>query len=131
MDVIWVGLFLIVAFLAGAGWQKRKLARERYALSEAPKLPSQTTHPSAPPETDGETIPIGERLFTVVFLAGWLIAWSSGILMVVATLLGGESEASLFLLGWLIAAVAGWFAAVHALISALWGRRSALFRRRR
>ena len=67
----------------------------------------------------------GERIFVVVFLAGWLIAWTFGILMAASALLTGASgPVSVFIFGWLIAAIAGWGAAMHTLVRALRGKRS-------
>ncbi|WP_170385509.1 hypothetical protein [Ruegeria atlantica] len=65
---------------------------------------------------------LGMRLFSSVFLFGWLIAWTVGILMAVSTFGSAGGTASLFMIGWLIAAIAGWVWAVYTLWKLVTGR---------
>ena len=87
-------------------------------MAEAPKL-------LAAPGAEGDRKPRlspAARVFQIVFLIGWLIAWTSGIVMAAAAAFALEGPPSLFLVGWLIAALAGWVAAFGALVTLLRGR---------
>lgn len=102
----------VFAFLAGALWTRKR--------QEAERVPPEPPAHDAPADHLGW----GERLFTIVFITGWLIAWSFGIFVAAAQLLtGAKGGAGVFLFGWLIGAIAGWFAAAHTLIQAIRGKR--------
>ncbi|SLN52067.1 hypothetical protein [Ruegeria meonggei] len=72
-------------------------------------------------KSEGDMSP-GMRVFMTVFLGGWLIAWSAGILMAFSTFLSLGGGGSLFVGGWLIAATAGWGWAVYTLWKLVTGR---------
>ena len=74
------------------------------------------TPSNASDTTDSERIPMSAgRLFALLFLCGWMLAWSAGILMALAMFVTswGNPAAAVFMGGWLIAAVAGWFAVAN------------------
>ncbi|WP_420585282.1 hypothetical protein [Ruegeria sp.] len=81
-----------------------------------------------PPQQSGKSeqgkgdMSAGMRLFASIFLSGWLIAWTAGILMAFSTFASAGGGASLFVFGWLIAAIAGWFWAVYTLWKLVTGR---------
>ena len=62
----------------------------------------------------------GERLFVLVFLTGWLIAWSAGCAVVIKLVLSGSGN--LFVYGWLIAALAGWVYAANTIYRLICGK---------
>ncbi|MEO1678948.1 MAG: hypothetical protein AAFU80_12410 [Pseudomonadota bacterium] len=121
---------LLVALVAGSAgalwmWGRRRQeagSTQHYAMPQTRKSTDETSYE--------DKMGLGEQVFTIMFLGGWLIAWSFGVLVVLGTLLSGESEGGMFLFGWLIAAIAGWFAAVYTLLQALKGRRSTFLQRR-
>ena len=81
--------------------------------------------PEVTPPANAELPSAGERLFKIVFLAGWLMAWTVGIMMAGGMFLGTlgqEPAAAVFVGGWLVAAIAGWVWAVVTLIRMLQGR---------
>ena len=74
------------------------------------------------PEKSKGDMSTGMRLFSSVFLFGWLIAWTVGILMAISTFGSAGGTVSLFIVGWLIAAIAGWVWAVYTLWKLVTGR---------
>ncbi|KUJ78208.1 hypothetical protein [Ruegeria profundi] len=71
---------------------------------------------------DKSEMSFGMRVFSAVFLFGWLTAWTAGIAMAVSNFSSTEGGASLFMVGWLIAAIAGWVWAVYTLWKLVTGR---------
>lgn len=55
------------------------------------------------------------RAFLLLFLSGWIIAWSAGVVTAIVMFVRsfGDGLTTLFLAGWLLVALAGWgFAAL-------------------
>ena len=115
----------ILAAFGGAWWMRRRQSSDTYGVT--------TTDLTVTPEEAAERapkLPIAARLFAIVFIGGWLIAWTAGIVMAFGALMSGAGSANLFMIGWLIAAVAAWFAASYHLIQLILGKAPAQFRRR-
>jgi len=77
-------------------------------------------------ETKQSSSFVGFRIFHILFLSGWLVAWSAAIVMVsvwLLTSLAAPGFHSLFLGGWLIAAGAGWFLALKTLFALFRGEK--------
>lgn len=106
---------LAIAFLLG----RASTRWEKVGPDEAPFV--------LPQEDDQERVPMTlGRFTTLVFITGWIIAWTAGIFMVgQAALAAMGSETSgpqVFMIGWLIAAIAGWCYAAHTIFKLLTGR---------
>lgn len=114
----------ILAFVAAGAFFKRK-PRDTYQdeplRSQSSSLKTFQGSALEPDQKDKEMSGF-EQLFTIVFMGGWLIAWTAGIGMAFQAFASGGGP-SMFLLGWLIAAIAGWFFGVYALGMAIMGKR--------
>lgn len=111
MDISYV-IVAIVALCLGMAIGQRRKPREVDTVLGDGQVGTQETGSDQDKTND---MSFGARLFQAVFLSGWLIAWTAGILMAFSAFASAEGGASLFMGGWLIAAVAGWFWAVHTL----------------
>ena len=79
---------------------------------------------SMPPLSGTNRVPMNvQRLFTLIFVTGWLIAWSAGIFMALMMFLRtfGSGFSTVFLGGWLMAAIAGWVFAANTIYKILAG----------
>lgn len=104
--------FIITAVIAF--WLGRK-------TKPSPSLPdsfASDAFQSKPLAADPSRIPMnGPRLMTLIFIIGWLIAWTAGICMAFVMFISsfGNGFATVFVGGWLVAAVGGWFFAVNTI----------------
>jgi len=61
-----------------------------------------------------------ERATELMFMIGWLISWTSAIILALGILARGGAGGSFpLLIGWLLAAIAGWISAVAKLLNLL------------
>lgn len=116
----------ILSAMAGAIWMRWRHRPQTTDTGPIISARSPVRVSTSEPRLEGEKLGLAERLFTCLFLTGWLIGWTFGIASVAAGLWSGESEAVVFLAGWLIAAVAAWFAGAYSLAQAIQGRRPTL-----
>ncbi|MBO9445717.1 hypothetical protein [Ruegeria sp. R14_0] len=112
-----VAIVTLCAGLVIGRMRKPKDTESTFGNQLAPTLQLDADHS----ENKKSDMSPGMRLFYSVFLTGWLIAWSAGILMAVSTFSAVDGGASLFVVGWLIVAVAGWVWAVYTLWKLLTG----------
>lgn len=76
-------------------------------------------------ETDTTHIPMNfKRAFSLIFISGWIIAWSAGIVMAVGVFLSsfGSGFTTIFIGGWLLAAIAGWVFAANTIYKLATGK---------
>ena len=115
-----IGFISLVTIAAIAFWIGRNSnARARQEQDEFTRSPIQ----SAATQTD--RMPMTTmRLFLLVFLSGWIIAWSGGVLTVFVMFVRGFGDGltTLFLAGWLLAAIAGWVFAAHTIFKIVTGQ---------
>ena len=119
MDVTYV-IVAVVAFFGGLAIGQRRKGKDAESIfgdGQSPKPKGDLDQ-----KKSKDDMSFGMRLFSSVFIGGWLIAWSAGILMAFSTFSSAGGGASLFLGGWLIAAVAGWTWAVYTLWKLVTGR---------
>lgn len=67
----------------------------------------------------------GERLFMLVFLSGWIVAWTVGVAAAFGAFVAGTGDlfGTLFLGGWLMAAVAAWVFVANTVFRLATGKR--------
>lgn len=122
---------LFCAFVAYFAFTLGRIIERQHAQKTlTPPVQGELRFPQARIDRDEPETPLGERVFTSLFLFGWLIAWSAAIGMVLMQFTTGQmGGASIFLYGWLIAAIAGWFMAVNTLYRLVTGKPVSLRRR--
>ena len=123
-------LILVLIFFAGRRYELWRADRKA-AQKFPPDIFEQTR---AQPDPGSMTAATNEsedkpgvalRLFSGLFIAGWLVAWTAGIVMAMgrfATMLEEFTFGTIFVGGWLIAAFAGWFGAAYALYCMIVGK---------
>lgn len=80
---------------------------------------------AGPSQSDQKPVAMNvQRAFVLIFLCGWIIAWTAGIFMAAVMFLNSFESGfvTLFLGGWLIAALAGWGAAAQTIFKLATGR---------
>ncbi len=110
----------ILAAMAGAWWTRRRERENEHPLALPPKAPSP---PQAAEDVRDRELPIGmiPRLFTIVFMGGWLIAWTAAVLAAFVTFFDGTNN-GLFLVGWLIGASAAWLYVAYTIVQLIRGK---------
>ena len=107
MSDIMVCVFVaIVAFGLGRMSGRRQPAQNPYGVQPLPAEGKDTT-----PIVKKRPL-TGERLFMLIFILGWIVAWSAGISLAFKAF---WTAPNLFIGGWLVAAVAGWFYAAFTI----------------
>ncbi|WP_136442170.1 hypothetical protein [Pacificoceanicola onchidii] len=111
--------FALGRWSAGLRWRSTALAP---SAGEPGALGSFETPQGRASETEkhGRIPMTGERLFMLIFLLGWIFAWSVACLTALRFVLSGQG--GLFLIGWLIAALAGWGLAANTIYRLVTGK---------
>ena len=109
-----------IAFWMGIATKRAPVAsvEDTYAMP-ASKLQIDTS------DTEPDYIPMNfQRALTLLFISGWIIAWSTGVLIAGRVFFSALSSGaiSFFLGGWLIAAIAGWFFAANMIYRLISGK---------
>ena len=116
-----------LAFLAGTFFVRRLGPEPEVRRSSIPAVPGRRGSLALP--ADPEPLSAVERIFGILFAAGWLVGWRVAIVMVFGLFQVWTGGVALFLGGWLIAALAGWGAAVVSLTGLIRNRRPRFWRR--
>ncbi len=115
-----IGFISLLTIAAIAFWIGRNsIRRARPEKEDFDHSPIQ----SAPGSSD--RVPMtAMRLFLLLFLSGWIIAWSAGVLTAFVMFVRGfgDGVTTLFLGGWLLAAIAGWALAAHTIYKIVTGQ---------
>jgi len=110
-------LFFVFVIAAIAFWIGRRSKQSPNSQSNPfSHSPIQSTQDTS--EEPSERIAMnGQRAFTLIFMCGWIIAWSAGIYMAATAFLGSFAAGfeTIFLGGWLLAAIAGWCFAANTI----------------
>lgn len=101
--------------------------RSGRARSETSTIRRRMTSDTSDAQEEPPKIKGAARIFALLFLIGWIAAWSAGIFMAFSIFVSAMAQGELgfvtvFIGGWLIAALAGWLFAAKAIVDVTRGR---------